>query len=70
MYLNGFFMLVFDLTPDLAASGGHTSHLPQGSIQIDLRFAEAFPDPVTCLMYLKFDNSVQINTLRQVFTDF
>jgi hypothetical protein len=63
-------MLVVDLTPDLAASGAHTSHLPQGNIQIDLRFAEALPDPVTCLMYLDFDNSVQINALKQVFTDF
>jgi hypothetical protein len=32
MYLNVFFMLVFDLTPELAASGGHTSQLTQGSI--------------------------------------
>jgi hypothetical protein len=70
MYLTGFFMYLFDLTPDLAGSGGHTSLLPQGSIQIDLRFAEALPDLVTCLMYLEFDNSVQTNTLKQVFTDF
>jgi len=27
MYINGYFMLLFDLTPDLAASEGHTSPL-------------------------------------------
>jgi hypothetical protein len=70
MYLNGVFMLVFDHTPDFTASGAHISHLPQGSIQIDLRFAEDLPHRVTCLMYLEFDNSVQINALKQVFTDF
>jgi hypothetical protein len=63
-------MLVFDLTPDLGASGAHTSHFPQRSIQIDLPFAEALPDTVTFLMYLEFHNYVQINALKQVFTDF
>ena len=28
MYIKGFFMLVFDLTPDLAASEGHASERP------------------------------------------
>jgi len=27
MYINGFFMIVYDLTPDLAASEGHASPL-------------------------------------------
>jgi hypothetical protein len=70
MYFNGFFVLVFGFTTDLTASGAHTSHLPQGSIQIDLRFAESLPDPVTCLIYLEFDKSVQISTLKQEFTNF
>ena len=26
MYINGYFMLLYDLTPDRAASEGHTSH--------------------------------------------
>jgi hypothetical protein len=32
MYINEYFMLVFDLTPDLAASEGHTSELVSGQI--------------------------------------
>jgi hypothetical protein len=70
MYINGFFISVFDLTTDLTFSEGHTSHFIQGCIQIDLRFAEALPDPVTWLMYLKFDNTVQIDSLKRVYTDF
>jgi len=36
--INGFFMLVFDLTPDLAASEGHTSDPVTGHIRLELKF--------------------------------
>jgi len=41
MYINGYFMLLFDLTPDLAASEGHTSPVESGNIRIELSFKEA-----------------------------
>jgi len=34
-YINGFFMLVFDLTPDLADSEGHTSDPVTGNIRLN-----------------------------------
>jgi hypothetical protein len=52
MYIAGHFMLLFDLTPDLAASEGHVSHLDNGNIRIEARFAKALPDAITCLLYL------------------
>ena len=36
MYINGYFMLLFDLTPDRAASEGHTSHPDNGNIRVEL----------------------------------
>jgi hypothetical protein len=33
-YINGYFMLLFDLTPDLAASEGHTSPIEAGNLRI------------------------------------
>jgi hypothetical protein len=33
MYINGYFMFLFDLTPDLAASEGHTSPVEGGNIR-------------------------------------
>jgi len=47
MYINGFFMIVYDLTSDLAASEGHASHPTNGDIRIDLKFAKALPEAVT-----------------------
>jgi len=39
LYINGFFMIVYDLTPDLAASEGHASPPTNGDIRIYLKFA-------------------------------
>ena len=60
MYINGFFMIVYDLTPDLAASEGHASPT-NGDIRIDLKFAKALPEAITCLLYLEYENSVRID---------
>jgi hypothetical protein len=70
MYINGYFMLLFDLTPDRAASEDHTSYPDNGNIRVELKFSKALPDPITCIFYLEFDNSVQIDYLRRVTKDF
>jgi len=69
-YINGYFILVFDLTPDLAASGGHVSDPAHGNIRIEMKFGKALPDPLVCLLYLEFDGAVLIDSIRQVSTDF
>jgi len=51
MYLAGFFMLIFDLTPDHAASEGHTSHMDNGNIRIELKLSKPLPNAITCLLY-------------------
>ena len=60
-------MIVYDLTPDLAASEGPPTN---GDIRIDLKFAKALPEAITCLLYLEYDNSVRIDLARNVTTDF
>jgi len=37
MYIKGYCMLLFDLTPDRGRSGGHTSHPVNGCIRIELK---------------------------------
>ena len=69
MYINGYFMLLFDLTPDRGASEDHTSHPEQGNIRVDLKFGKPLPEAITCLLYLEFDISVLINLARNVTTD-
>jgi len=70
MYINEFFMLVFDLTADLAASEGHASDSEHGHIRLDLKLKKALPDPLVCLLYLEYDGSIIIDALRTVITDF
>jgi len=69
-YINGYFMLVFDLTPDLAASEGHISDPAHGDIHIEIKFEKQLPDPLVCLLYLEYDSTILIDALRQVTTDF
>ena len=70
MYISGYFMSLFDLTPDIGASEGNTSHPENGNIRIELKFNKPLPDAITCLLYLEFDNSFRIEKLRTVSTDF
>jgi len=69
MFVNGYFMLLFDINQDQGASEAHTSHPEQGSIWVDLKFAKPFPEAITCLLYLEFENSVVINLARNFTTD-
>ena len=70
MYINGYFMLLFDLSLDLVASEGHTSLPVNGNIRIELKFSKPLPHPITCLLYLEYDNTIRIDKLRTVSTDF
>jgi len=69
-YINGFFMLVFDLTPDLAAREGHTSDSVTGNISLKLKFGKDLADFISVLLYLEYDNSMRIDALRNVTTGY
>jgi len=58
MFINGYFVLFFDLTPVLAASEGHASPSECGTKRIEVTFKEALNKAITCLLYLEYDNSV------------
>jgi hypothetical protein len=46
MYVDGYFMLLFDLTPDNGAAEGHTSHPDSGNVRIVLKFKKELPDAI------------------------
>ena len=70
MFVNGYFMLLFDLTPDQGASEAHNSHPEQGNVRVETKFAKPLPEAITCMLYLEFDNSVLINLARNITTDY
>jgi hypothetical protein len=53
MYIAGYFMLLFNLTPDRGASEGHASQPDSGNIRIEIKFAKPLSDALTCLLYLE-----------------
>ena len=72
MYIDGYFMLLFDLTPDFGASEGYSSHMDNCNIRLELKFSKPLPDSITCLLYLEYDNSIRIDfseTSRPIFED-
>ena len=70
MYVNGYFMLLFDLTPDHGASEGHTSRSDSGNIKIELKFKKALPVATTCLLYSEYGSCVRIDSSWNVKADF
>ena len=70
IFVNGYFMLLFELTTDQGASEAHTSHPEQGNIRVEMKFAKPLPEAITCLLYLEFDNSVLNNLARNITTDY
>jgi len=70
MYISGYFMLLFDLTPDRAASEGHTSHPDICNMRVKLKFSKPLPEPIICIIYLEYNNSGRVDTSRKVKTDF
>jgi len=51
IFINGYFMLLLDLTPDQEASEAQTSHPEQGNIRVELKFAKLLPETIACLLY-------------------
>jgi hypothetical protein len=63
-------MLLFDLTPDRAASEAHKSHPNIGDVRIELKFARPLSESIACLLYLEYENTVYIDYPRNVTTEF
>ena len=70
IYINVYFMLLFDLTPDYGASEADTSLPEKGNIRIEIHFSRPLPEAITCLLYVEYDSTVLINFSRKVTTDF
>ena len=64
MFMAWYFMLLFDLTPDSAASAGHNLLPYQGNIRVELQFDKTFSEAVTCLLYLENENCLRLDQMR------
>lgn len=69
MYANGYFMVAYDLTSDQSAKDGCSSLVNQGNIRFDARFESALTSSITCLIYMEFDATLEIDKHRNVILD-
>jgi hypothetical protein len=69
-YGNGYTLFAYDLTPDLSEDGGHFNLIKQGSLRVELHFANALPHTVNVVVYAEFENVLEVDKNRNVFFDF
>lgn len=70
-YANGYCLFAFDLTPDLSAHyDTHWNLVRTGSLRVEVRFTEALTETVNAVVFLEYDNVLEIDANRQVITDF
>jgi hypothetical protein len=69
MYAYGYFMLAYDLTPDLSTNASCTSLANQGNIRLEARFATALTTTITCMAYMEFDSTLEIDKNRNIILD-
>ena len=70
---NGNTLFGFNFAPDLAngcVQEGHTSPIKKGSLGLQLKFKKSLPDTINVLVYLEYDNVIEIDENKQVTTDF
>ena len=66
----GYALLVFDITPDAAASAiSHCSLQRQGAVSLEVHFKSALESTVTCVIYSEFDALMEINNQRDIHLD-
>ena len=68
-FANGYALYAFDLSPALTDSESF-SLARQGTVRVDLTFAEALPNTVTVVTYAEFENIIEIDRNRNVVFDF
>ncbi|XP_074115792.1 uncharacterized protein F54H12.2-like [Cotesia typhae] len=70
-YRRGYALYAFDLTPDMSAnSASHWNLVRNGSLRIEASFAVPLHINANCIVYLEFDNILEIDSSRQVIVNY
>ena len=68
-YPNGYSLFAFDLTPDLC-SGDQFNLIKTGNLDIALTFSKSLEKSIVVIIYLEYDNLVEINNKYEVSYDY
>jgi hypothetical protein len=69
-YAGGYTLWAFDFTPDQGSDEGHFHPIKSGQLRVELQFAEPLPHTTNVILYAEFDNTIEINSLREVILDY
>lgn len=69
-YPRGLTLFAFDLSPDLSASEPHWNLQRQGTLRLEVKFAEALAQPINCVIHAQFQNLIEIDKNRNVIVDY
>lgn len=68
-FKNGSFIIACDLSPDLSGMDSTSSLLTQGNIRLEARFDKQLDKAITCLIFLEYDATLEIDKNRNVILD-
>ena len=68
-FAHGYSLFAFDISPDLC-SGDHFNLLKTGVLSLELSFAQNLEHPVHLIVYLEFDNLIEISSSRKIIKDY
>ncbi len=68
-YKTDSFLIAHDLTPDLSGIDSMSSLTHQGNIRVEARFDKALTSTITCLIFLEYDSTLEIDKNRNVILD-
>ncbi|KAM4689035.1 uncharacterized protein F54H12.2-like [Discoglossus pictus] len=68
-FVSGYTLFAFDLTADQEC-GSHFSLIRSGNLRAEIRFSRALDRTVNMLVYIVFDNVIEINQRRDVLYDY
>ena len=69
-YNGGYCMWGYDLTADQGSEEGQLHPVKTGSLRIELQFAQALAAVINVIVFAEFDNQIEINSLREIVTDY
>ena len=69
-FMDGYTLFPLDLTPDRERDGRRVNLIKAGQLRVELSFAEALAHTTTVLLYMVYDNVVELTRDRHPVTDY
>lgn len=69
-YAGGYAIYGFDLSPDNCDSNSHYNLVREGSLRVDVKFSQALTVPLNVILFLEFDNLIEIDRDKNVIFDY